>query len=52
VLLQFSPDWRWTLSGAQGPWYPQARLFRQPALGDWVSPIAQVRDALTQFVDS
>lgn len=47
VLLLFSPDWRW-----QSPWYPQARLFRQPALGDWASVVAQLRDALGQFVTS
>ena len=45
VLLPFSPDWRW-----QSPWYPQARLFRQPALGDWASVVAQLRDALGQFI--
>ena len=27
VLLPFSPDWRWTLTGERSPWYPQARLF-------------------------
>lgn len=46
VLLPFSPDWRWMLDREDSPWYPTARLFRQPAIGDWAAAIARVGDAL------
>jgi len=46
VLLPFSPDWRWTAQGERTPWYPQARLFRQRAPGDWPDVIARVAQAL------
>jgi tetratricopeptide (TPR) repeat protein len=35
ILLSFSPDWRWLLGRQDSPWYPTARLFRQPQPGDW-----------------
>ena len=46
VLLPFAPDWRWGLAGERTPWYPTARLFRQPAVGDWPSAVASLREAL------
>jgi tetratricopeptide (TPR) repeat protein len=42
ILLPFSPDWRWMLGRDDSPWYPTARLYRQPAPGDWDSVIARV----------
>jgi len=33
------PDWRWLLGRDDSPWYPTARLFRQPEIGDWDSVI-------------
>jgi len=43
VLLPFWPDWRWTLTGETSPWYPDMRLFRQGADGDWDAVIARVK---------
>ncbi|HEY2243603.1 MAG TPA: glycosyltransferase family 9 protein, partial [Xanthobacteraceae bacterium] len=46
VLVPFAPDWRWMLDGEITPWYPAARVFRQPALADWNTVIARVAAAL------
>jgi hypothetical protein len=46
VMLPFSPDWRWTLTGDHSPWYPRMRLFRQAKPGDGSGVIASLRDAL------
>ena len=46
MLTPYSPDWRWLLSRTDSPWYPRLRLFRQPAIDDWQTPITQISDAL------
>lgn len=46
VLLPYAPDWRWLLDRADSPWYPAARLFRQPAPGNWVSVIERIEGQL------
>lgn len=35
VMLPFNPDWRWLLGRSDSPWYPTARLYRQPERGAW-----------------
>jgi tetratricopeptide (TPR) repeat protein len=47
VLLCHTPDWRWLLDREDSPWYPTARLFRQPKPGDWPSVIEKARAELT-----
>ena len=49
VLVPFAADFRWLLNREDSPWYPTARLFRQPRLGDWESVIARVRDELERL---
>jgi tetratricopeptide (TPR) repeat protein len=46
VLLEQTPDWRWLFDRADSPWYPSARLFRQPKPGGWANVVAQVAAAL------
>ena len=42
LLLPYSPDWRWLLGRDDSPWYPSARLFRQPAIGQWEPVLERV----------
>jgi hypothetical protein len=41
-MLPYAPDYRWFVDRVDSPWYPTARLFRQPARQDWESVIAEV----------
>ena len=44
VLVPSTVDWRWQLGGTRAPWYPTARLFRQPKVGDWDSVFTVIRN--------
>jgi hypothetical protein len=46
IMLPFNPDWRWLSGREDSPWYPTARLFRQPAPGDWNSVVRSVAASL------
>lgn len=48
ILLPFVPDWRWQLDREDSPWYPTARLFRQPKRNDWLASLLKIRKALHQ----
>jgi ADP-heptose:LPS heptosyltransferase len=43
ILLAFNADWRWLREREDCPWYPTARLWRQPAPGDWASVVDRLR---------
>lgn len=46
VLLPYAADFRWLRDRSDTFWYPTAKLFRQPAFGDWDSVVARLRDEL------
>jgi tetratricopeptide (TPR) repeat protein len=46
LLLPFGADFRWLRERDDSPWYPTARLYRQPAFGDWESVIETLRREL------
>jgi hypothetical protein len=45
-LNWYGTDWRWLLNRDDSPWYPSARLFRQPSLGNW----GAVTDKIHQYL--
>lgn len=49
-LLPEPADWRWMLTRSDTPWYPNMRLFRQSARGDWHSIMQEVHSALIEKI--
>jgi len=49
ILLPYAADWRWLLAREDSPWYPTARLFRQPSVADWASVIERVDAEITRL---
>jgi hypothetical protein len=49
VAVPSNPDWRWGLTGDRTPWYPTARIYRQPTRGDWRSVFQAMANDLASF---
>ena len=49
LMLPFAADFRWLRERRDSPWYPSARLYRQPAFGDWNSVVGILARELTGF---
>jgi tetratricopeptide (TPR) repeat protein len=49
MLNNYAVDWRWLLDRDSSPWYPSARLFRQPKMGDWASVVDKIHQYLSWF---
>jgi tetratricopeptide (TPR) repeat protein len=50
ILLPYSPDWRWLLDREDSPWYPSARLLRQPEPNRWEPVLERVSRELRAFL--
>jgi hypothetical protein len=46
ILLPHLADWRWLEGCEDSPWYPTARIFRQPVPGGWGLLVERVREEL------
>lgn len=49
VMVAHPAEWRWGIDRTDSLWYPQTRVFRQPAPGDWTPVVTSVGDALTHW---
>src|SRR5262249_32756561 len=49
TLLCFDPYWLWIRERDNSVWYPNMRLFRQRAPGDWREVIDRVKSELAKF---
>jgi hypothetical protein len=46
LLSHAGQDWRWMPPGDSSPWYPSARIYRQPTPGEWGSVLTRLRQDL------
>jgi tetratricopeptide (TPR) repeat protein len=52
IMAPYSPEWRYGFSGDTMPWYPSARVFRQPAFGEWGPVTESVAAELKRLVNA
>jgi tetratricopeptide (TPR) repeat protein len=52
ILNRYDSCWRWLINQESTHWYPNARIFNQPAIGDWESVINKVEEELIYLVKS
>jgi len=52
LLLPYAADFRWLRACSESPWYPTARLLRQPKFADWESVIETLAAQLAAFASS
>jgi tetratricopeptide (TPR) repeat protein len=52
IALKFAPEWRWLYHREDSPWYPTARLFRQPRPGDWAGAFDGMTAALASHEET
>jgi tetratricopeptide (TPR) repeat protein len=52
ILACANACWRWLQDRSDSPWYPTARLYRQPSAGDWGDVIDRVNADLKSLVQS
>jgi tetratricopeptide (TPR) repeat protein len=52
LMLTAVTDFRWLTSCEDSPWYPTARLFRQPRSGQWDEVVSRIRAALQDAIEA
>jgi hypothetical protein len=40
VLVPFPPEWRWLPAGAESPWFPGFKIYRQTPQRSWDAALA------------
>ena len=50
LLNRYSGEWRWLEHTHETPWYPNTHIFTQPKLGDWQTPLVELKAALQKMV--
>ncbi|KIL99115.1 TPR repeat-contatining protein [Paramagnetospirillum magnetotacticum MS-1] len=50
LLSRFDGCWRWMQNRDDSPWYPTLTLYRQPAPGDWDTPLARMAEDLRAWL--
>jgi tetratricopeptide (TPR) repeat protein len=51
ILLPYTPDYRWMFDREDTPWYPTAKLFRQPQSRRWSEVLDRLRIELGALID-